>query len=188
MKTYFNNLQEFNKPDFMNFFLAHIQNRETIDITEKQTFDGLQMCNSMRFYFATLNEMGLDNLVVPHHAVELELNKQPDRPVKTGGEAFTKVIRDYSQNYIPNLRFPKCGNKALAQQSHFFNAAHSTLQAEFLFISNDRNYAHPGHYDDSHGEDKIFIGNGFHRFIAYGLWISQYGFKLIEVYYVENMK
>jgi hypothetical protein len=60
------------------------------------------------------------------------------------------------------------------------------LKADFLFVCNDKEMAHPNHYDNTHGEHKIYMGNGFHRFVAYGLWISQNGFQPLELYYVEK--
>ena len=45
---------------------------------------------------------------------------------------------------------------------------------------------HPGHYDSS-WKDKLFIGNGFHRLVAYGLALKELGkFVPIEVYYSEK--
>lgn len=73
------------------------------------------------------------------------------------------------------------------QKARFFHTDHLTLKADFLFVCNQRELAHPGnHYDDSHGQHKIYIGNGFHRFVAYGLWKFEYGFKPLELFYVHD--
>jgi hypothetical protein len=186
MKTYFDGLQPIEKSEFLTKFDEHIKKRPKIDSTEKQIFQTLQDSASLSYYLGTLNEKGIENLILPHHAVELEPGRDPDRPVKLGGDQFYNVIRNYIENYIPNSRFPKGTKKLLEQKSRFFND-NSILKADFLFVCNQKEYAHPeNHYDDSHGQNKIYIGNGFHRFVAYGLWISQNGFKPLELYYVEQ--
>ena len=187
MKTYFDGLRKVEKSEFLSQFHMHLENRQKLDPTEEQIFKRLETFESLTCFSGVLNETGKCNLILPHHSVELEPNRNPDRPVKVGGQELQTVIRDYIECYIPNSRFPKCVGKIYAQQSRFFRDNDSILKAGFLFVSNCKEYAHPGddHYNNDHGENKIYIGNGFHRFIAYGLWITQNGFKPLEVYYVQ---
>ena len=136
--------------------------------------------------------MGKKNLILPHHATEIEHGKDPNMAVKTGGEKFHKVTEDYINNYIPNKRFPNCVKKIQDSKSRFPDNDNALLKAKFLFVCNHKDYAHPNeemvHYDTTHeenGENKIYMGNGFHRFVAYGLWISENGFKPLELYYAH---
>ncbi len=185
MKTYFDNLQEIERAEFLKRFGKHVLNRDKLDPFELGTFCSLVGVGSLKCYLGALTDTGLDNLILPHHAAAHESGREPDREVKSGGQGFHIVIENYRKNYIPNQRFPESTKKIASQQYHFFAAEDSLLRADFLFVSNDKELAHKEHYDTSHGENKIYIGNGFHRFVAYGLWISQNGFKPLEVYYVE---
>ena len=193
MKIYLDNLQSIKASEFFRKFAEHINNREKenkLDKTESGIFQTLQEnSSSLTFYFGILNRKGIENLILPHHGVEIENNKSPDRPVKLGGDKFSNVIEAYINNYVPNGRFPKGTDKIQGQKSRFFNNLDPVLKADFLCVCNQREYAHPGdHYDGTHGNNKIYICNGFHRFVAYGLWISKNGFKPLEVYYVEWSK
>ena len=70
----------------------------------------------------------------------------------------------------------------------FYNPNSRSFEANFIFISNDREVAHDlTHYDTSHGKDMLFIGNGFHRFVAYGISIEESGFNALEVYCVKKL-
>jgi len=190
MKIYFDNLQLIKKSEFFRKFDEHINNRaktSKLDETESKIFQTLQKnSNSLTFYLGTLNEKGIENLILPHHAVEIENNRNPDRPVKLGGDKFFDVIEAYINHYIPNRRFPIGTGKIQGQKSRFFNGLTPVLKADFLCVCNQPGYAHPGdHYDDTHGSNKIYICNGFHRFVTYGLWISENGFKPLDLYYAH---
>lgn len=189
MRIYFDDLQPIEKSESLEEFDKHIKNRPKIDCTEKQILRELEDCDSLIYYLGALNEKGLENLVLPHNAFEVEPGRKPDRPVKVGGDRFCNVVRAYIEDYIPNSRFPEGTRKILEQKRSFFNDDNSILEADFLFVCDQREYAHPGsHYDDSHGPNRIYIGNGFHRFVAYGLWISENGFKPLKSYYVAQSK
>lgn len=192
MKTYFDNLQPLKVSEFFRKFDMHINKRDKVDKNEKDTFQILKRnSSSLSFYLGILNEMGVENLILPQHDKPLEHGRDPDRPVKVGGERFHKIIKDYRDKYIPNSRFPKCVKKIRDQQSRFFNNNNNPLlKADFLFVCNHKDFAHPneggGHYDTTHGGNKIYMGNGFHRFVAYGLWNDKNGFKPLELYYVHH--
>jgi len=194
MKTYLDNLQPIKELEFFEKFDEHIYKREPVDTNEEDTFQILkENSGSLTFYFGILNEMGIENLILPHHEHKLERGRNPDRAVKKGGEGFHKIIKDYRDNYIPNKRFPACVEKIQEQQSRFFNNNDPLLEADFLFVCNYKDYAHPNekgeHYDITHeknGENRIYMGNGFHRFVVYGLWISKNGFKPLELYYAHH--
>jgi hypothetical protein len=188
MKELFNSLCQIERHEFLHSFQKHVENRVTIDATEKQIFRSLQNADNLNFYVGALNELGIGSVILPHHAVELEPGKAPDRPVKKGGDSFQNVIRHYDEIYGPNSRFSDCLVKIQRIQTYFFNNRDLPMNADFLFVCNQRALAHPGddHYDASHGDRKLYIGNGFHRFVAYGLWIRKYGFRPLEVHYVEQ--
>jgi hypothetical protein len=175
-------MQRIEMSGFLNKYETRINEREKPDDFEKDVFRELKEADYLICYSTNLNKNGIDNLILPHHATE----SLPDRQVKVGGDTFHKVISNYHEDYIPNSKFPICVKKIQEQQSHFFGENDPVLKADFLFVSNDREFAHPNHYDNSHGENKIFMGNGFHRLVAYGLWVRQNGFRPLEVYYIEN--
>ena len=189
---YFNNLQDIESNEYFERFKAHIYDRNPFDDTELQIFNTLNNnSNSLTFLIGSLNEEGVQNLNLPHRQKEDE-NDPGDPPVKLGGNAFYEVVRQYDEEFIPNRRFPKGTCKILSQNHCFFDKEDTVLKADFLSICNERELAHPEpddptlprvHYDDSHGDNKIYINNGFHRLVAYGLWILKNGFRPLEVYF-----
>lgn len=192
MKIYFDNLQQIEKSEFLNKFREHehMDDGNPKDGMVKQIFEKLQDSNSLNYYLGILNKKGIENLILPQHDHDYIKDGNPDRPVKVGGEKFSTVTRAYIEDYIPNSKFPNCRNKIreLKQKSGFFNKDDSILKADFLFVCSQKEYAHPGpQYDNSHGQNKIYIGNGFHRFVAYSLWVSENGFKPLELYYVGSL-
>ncbi len=188
MKAYFDDLQGIERTEFLKLFGKHVLNHEQLDEFELGIFCNLVAAKGFQCYQGLLNKKGFAHLILPHHAVELEPGRNPDRPVKGGGDAFSNVVRSYKQDFEPNGRFPSCVGKITAQQSRFFGADDAVLRAEFLFVSNDKELAHPGHYNNSHGASKIYIGNGFHRFVACGLWLENHAFKPLEVFYAELLR
>jgi hypothetical protein len=46
-------------------------------------------------------------------------------------------------------------------------------EQSFLWMSNSKEDAHPGHFHGGHGDSKIYMGNGFHRLVAAGLWAKE---------------
>ena len=186
MKIYFNDLRPIRKSEFFSKFDEHISKRKKPDEMEKIVFQDLKDNSSfLTFYIGMLNEMGIENLILPHHSAEDDGLKDPDRTVKEGGEKICTVIEDYNNKFIPNKRFPKGTDKIQKQKSRFFNNDNSILKADFLAVCNQREWAHRGHYDITHGNSKIYICNGFHRLVAYGLWICENGFKPLELYYAH---
>lgn len=183
MKKYLNNLQKIDKSVFISRFEKHA----TDDKHENNLLHFHKTKNDLNYYLGLLNVIGIDNLVLPHHSVELEPGRDPDRPVKTGGDYFKRVITNYVEDYIPNKKFKDCYCKALSQGYKFFHTNDVELEADFLFVTNDKNIAHvTDDYSSNYPSNSIFIGNGFHRMISYGLFIEKYGFRTIEVHYVEN--
>ncbi len=183
MIEYLNDRTSITKEDFISSFKDHLRG----DGHEDELFEFHNKQIGLQYFRGFLNEQGIENLVLPHHAVELEPGRSPDRPVKTGGELFNTIIQDYITNFIPNNRFVNCFTKATEQGKKFFNQNDGLLRADFIFVTNDKKIAHlNADYNSTYPSNCIFIGNGFHRMIAYGLFINSNGFKPLEVHYVKN--
>ena len=79
-----------------------------------------------------------------------------------------------------------CHKKAKSQRNRFFSKDDLILGADFLFTTNKRQVADLNNdFSDNYPKSSIFIGNGFHRMIAYGLFLKEYGFRPIQVHYVH---
>lgn len=183
MIEYLNNRISTTKSKFISRFKNHLRG----DGHEDKLFEFHNTQVGLNYYKGLLNENGFKNLVLPHHAVEHEPGKSPDRPVKTGGEYFTTVIEDYISNYIPNQRFEACYTKAMKQGDSFFDSEDEYLRADFLFVTNNKNIAHlNADYNSQYPSNCIFIGNGFHRMIAFGIFTNANGFKPLEILYVSD--
>jgi hypothetical protein len=191
MKEYFDGLEVIECAEFFGRFRKHINNRVSEDRHEKDILQGLyDVRGYMRCYLGILKEEGLKHIILPHHTHSpLEHGREPDRPTKLGGECLDKVASDFGERFIPENRFMPCSEKiqALRQREDFFNASDSVFKADFLFVCNRWEYAHPrGDEYRDHGEGKLYIGNGYHRFIAYRLWILENKlFKPLQLHYVE---
>src|SRR5262245_46685677 len=111
MKTYFDNVHKIERNGFLVRFGKHVFDREKLDEFELEIFCNFASAKYLQCYLGNLNERGLDNLVLPHHAIDMDGKSSPDRPVKVDGDKFRKVIRDYQEDYIPNTRFPICTKK-----------------------------------------------------------------------------
>ncbi|MBI1746887.1 MAG: hypothetical protein HYR55_09915 [Acidobacteria bacterium] len=72
MKIYFDNLRPINRTVFFEEFEIHAKERPGIDQTEVQILKTLQDAENhdLEFFMGTINEQGLRNLILPHHAVE----------------------------------------------------------------------------------------------------------------------
>jgi len=190
MKDYLDKLEVIDCNEFFERFRRHIDSRRSEDRHEREIYQSLyEVRSDMRCCAGVLREESLASIVLPHHTHSpLEHGRKPDRPTKPGGESLDKVARDFGDHFIPENRFPSCSQKIqeLKQRNDFFSISDSVFEADFLFVSNHPEYAHPkGVYDD-HGTGKLYIGNGYHRFIAYRLWILENdSFKPLRVHYVE---
>lgn len=182
MITYLDEKDDINKSEF----ILKYQNHLGTDTHENKLFKFHDEAKGLKYFKGYLNQQGFDNLVLPHHDVEHESGRNPDRSVETGGKYFNKVIDDYISNYIPNNRFSDCHNKAFEQKNCFFKLSDKILRADFLFVTNNKSIAHlTDDYNSYYPETSIFIGNGFHRMIAFGLFICENGFRPLEVFYVK---
>ena len=190
MKDYFDDIRSISKKDFIDLFRKHETKRPKKD---KFMFDMIKVhkeTNDAAYYQGSLNQAGLNNIVVPHNAVEIESGRDPDRPVAVGGELMTSVINKFKK-FQMNGRFPGRLDKIRSETEVFFDGKEleDFVEADFLYVSNSRDLAHSGneHYHAKHEENKLYIGNGFHRFIAYALWVDKVGFKPIRIYYCEGL-
>jgi len=120
MKTYFDDLRQIETPEFLSKYATHVNSREKPDPFEIDVFEGLKKSVSyLTCYLARLNEKGIDNLILPHHATTLEPEgPDTDRAVKDGGDTFRNVANNFLR-YIPASRFPKCVKKIQEQKSYF---------------------------------------------------------------------
>ncbi len=190
MKECFDELEAIDCAAFLEGFGYHVANRTSEDRHEKEIYQDLREVRGyMHCYVGVLREESLEHIILPHHTHSpLEHGKEPDRPTKPGGESLDKVAGDFEERFIPENRFQSCSQKIqeLKQREDFFSTSDSVFEADFLFVSNHPEYAHPrGVYDD-HGAGKLYVGNGYHRFIAYRLRILENdSFKPLRVHYVE---
>jgi len=190
MKECFDELKAIECAAFFERFEKHVSNRTSEDRHEREISRGLhEVRGYMHCYVGVLGEESLKHIILPHHTHgPLEHGREPDRPTKVGGESLIKVASDFRERFIPANRFSPCAEKILGQKQRddFFNILDSVFEADFLLVSNHPEYAHPrGVYDD-HGTGKLYVGNGYHRFIAYRLWILENNsFKPLRVHYVE---
>lgn len=183
MIEYLDNRISITKSEYLSSFENHLRG----DGHEDKLYELHNEQEELHYYQGLLNERGFKNLVLPHHAVEFEQGKSPDRSVKTGGKYFTKVIEDYTSNYIPNRRFMACHKKAMEQSNKFFDVGDEYHRADFLFVTNNKEIAHLNdEYNSPYSSNCIFIGNGFHRMIAFGLFTNANGFKPLEIHYVRD--
>lgn len=182
--------EKVDRTPFEQEFETQVYSRDGgVDPFEEQKYNELKQIRELEFFTGFIEESDIERLVLPQHDGKVEHGKTPDRVVKVGGESFKKVIIDFLINYIPNQRFPKTVNKVLKLKELFFQGHQQRFDANFIYISNDREIAHDlTHYDSSHGYDKLYIGNGFHRFVAYGMSIEEYGFRPLNVYLVKKLK
>jgi len=176
------------KIEFLTRFHEQVYDRlGGVDPYEERKYKELKTLVNLEYFEGFLEKSDLEILILPHHATEIEHGRQPDRVVKAGGHSFYAVINDFLSNYIPDGRFPKTVAKVLDLKTQFFKSGSATFDANFIFISNDRTIAHDEtHYDASHGRGKLFLGNGFHRLVAYGLAIEQQVFKPLKVHLVKT--
>jgi len=159
-----------------------------VDQFEEKKYKELLKTTELEFFKGFIEKEDIEKLVLPWHSGQIEPNRRPDQVVKTGGQLFNLVIHDFISNYLPNNRFPNTVMKVLDLKKTFYHADSQSIEANFIFISNDREIAHDKtHYDTTHGKDKLFIGNGFHRFVAYGISIEEFGFKPLKVYFVKKL-
>ncbi|MEQ9285561.1 MAG: hypothetical protein RIG77_01555 [Cyclobacteriaceae bacterium] len=179
MREYFDQLKQVPKQEFIENF--HLQ--ETDSKRRKQP-DGFSLDRipehereSHNYFKGRLNQRGIDNLILPSHI-------HPDRTnvVDSSGQPFNDVIHRFSNEFT--FENSPCAKKAHAQLSHFFDKSKAVQEAEFIYLCNNFNVSHPKQYSLK-WTNKLFIGGGFHRLIAYGLFIEQNGFSPLKVYYCE---
>ena len=157
--------------EFLKRFRTQVYNRlGGVDPTEESKYFKLKEKGNFEYFEGTIEEGQIENLIIPHNAKEIEQDRSPNMVVKVGGESFNKVINDFKTNFITNNRFPKTVKKVLKFKEQFFETDLKIFDANFIFISNDRKIAHDDkvHYDITHGDGKLYLGNGFNRLIAYG--------------------
>lgn len=179
----FDGLKEILKSEFINKFEAHELDRtrynEDFDKYALNTIiPGLKIDDRTHYFKGFLNQNGYNNLILPHH------NHNETNLIPPDGSQVLIVLKGFNKLKSP-LSNSDCINKILKIKSKIFKPSLDTWNVDFLFLSNNHFLSHPGgnHYGD-YGSDKIFIGNGIHRLIAYGLALKEIGtFKPIEIYY-----
>jgi hypothetical protein len=132
----------------------------------------------LKYYIGKLTENGFNHLILPYHT-------HANNEVNWGGEPFWDVI----SKYLPRIR-EKQSDVCLKELYRirdellvWFNRSGTRSEAGFNLgrIYDDFNLAMPGHYRN-HGENRLYVGN-YHRFVAYGLWITEFGYQPLESIY-----
>ncbi len=182
MIKYFEILKEVTKEELIEKFKSHELKREPADMyAQKTIIGGLENSNVLSYFKCRLKVEGLNNLILPYHA---------HNATTTGpqwGKEFQGVVADVIS--IPEWANSDCVKKILEIKENFFGTPGDFWYPEFLLLSNDKDLVHPGgdHYHANYGRDKLFIGNGFHRLVAYGLALRDIDkFIPLELYYGEN--
>ena len=80
LNDYFDQVIEIQRAEFIAIFYSHMTSRDTIDGAERKIFNAHNDSISTKYFKGLIKQTGIDNLILPHHAVELESGKDPDRP------------------------------------------------------------------------------------------------------------
>ena len=180
MKKYFEIIKTVNKDIIIEKFKVHEASRPTgKDDFAHQRINDLIKSDEIKYYKCKLKKEALSSLVLPHH-------DDDSFSVPSGGKIFYDVISD--KNLFKEKANTNCIRKIIEIKNSLFPKTDTKAwQYSFLLLSNDKELVHPGHYHNNYGTDKIYIANGFHRLVAYGLALEGLNeFVSIEVYYGEN--
>jgi len=179
MRECFNDLNEVSIQEFIENF--HLQ--ET-DPERREYPDGFSLDripehkdSNHKYFKGILNEQGISLLVLPSH-----MHPNKTYIVESSGELFQEVIKKFID--ILSKENSPCFKKANDQSKYFFNKLKPYQEAEFIYLCNNFNISHPKQYSEK-WINKLFIGGGFHRLVAYGLFINRHGFSPLKVYYCE---
>ena len=181
--AYFHHVENVRTSDFFEKFGTHMRERQSVDEKEKDIYNNLQSLEHsdlLSCYSAELTECGIANLILPYHEHESQLAPR-------GGCTLRQVVSTFQQQQLPDSVKSECIKKILDIHDRFFAKDTLIFEAEFIFVCNSRKYAHDTkfHYGPHHGPNRIYIGNGFHRFAAYGLWMEAHGFRPLKLYFAH---
>lgn len=180
MLEYFEIVKEVSRDDLTKAFKDHESTRpEGSDTNAQERIEELESKDVLSYYKCRLTEEALNNLILPYHVHD------DVTTTKLGGDNLSVVMHDVVSKWPNSV----CGKKIADIKARMFGPSVRFWDPGFLLLSNDKNLAHPGndHYEEFTWKNKLFIFNGFHRLVAYGLALQELGkFAPIEVYYGEN--
>ena len=182
--AYFHHVEDVRTSEFFEKFGAHMHKRQPVDEKEKEIYKylkSLEHSDLLSCYSAELTDCGIANLILPYHEHESQLAPR-------GGCTLHQVVNTFQQQrQLQAAMNSECIKKIFDIHDCFFAKDTIAFDAEFIFICNSRKYAHDTklHYGPHHGLNRIYIGNGFHRFAAYGRWMEDHGFRPLKLYFAQ---
>jgi hypothetical protein len=190
--SYFDDLEIVDKEVMLAEWDKHLEYRKSLkgqpgmdtieaDDFERKIYGKLNNLekNKALYYRGLLTRQGYDNLILPHHGHDLNL-------VSAGGQPVEDVIKKYDLlKSRAAVTHPKCIRKIMILEERFFKQDSDILDAEFIILSNNWYLIHEENYDDRHTGNKLYIGNAFHRLVAYGSSIEN-GFRKLRVYFCHS--
>lgn len=169
----FDELREISQKEFLNNYRHHEETKGWPDQFAKYVYKQIETDQQAKYYKGLLNGKGYEKLIMPWHDHGIGLVPPGGWPIK---EALTAYKTQLTKTNA------ECIEKISSLQS-IFKIGEDPLYADFLFFSNKGDLVHPGHY--THQGERLYLGNGFHRILAYAIWNESAGFKRLKVYYVH---
>lgn len=179
--TYFDELKVISQVEFLQAWENSEKNaKHDVDGNAYVRLEKHKQFTRLDYYTGYPTEEGLNQIIInPHNHVGNE--------VQPGGEPFWKIV----SKYIPRVhagQIDACLDRIyqIRQEiTDLFAGSNEPEKSEYTLghVYNDPNIAMLGCFD--HGENKLYVGN-YHRFVAYGVWIIENGYRPIKVFYCAN--
>lgn len=113
----------------------------------------------------------------PEHCDGTEPGRDPDREVKTDGNGFDSVIRDF-ETLTESKRFPDCIQR-LREISSKLKTNRGIIPPGLVWMTEECELTMVSY---GSAKEKVFLGNGFHRTVSIGLLAKSERVEGIQVY------
>jgi hypothetical protein len=173
------NLTEVTKEEFLVARLSQECEKESLDKAAICTLLNHLRHQGQKYYRATLTEAGFQNLIIAHH------KHGDDLMVSEGGQPLADIVVKYTAKALRNECWQKVDRMKVIIAKEVQESGSIFPKSMTPFVSDVGELAirGRGHYKQ-HEPECLYIG-GYHRFAAYGLWVTENRFQPLNLYYCE---
>ncbi len=173
------NLKEISRDEFLAARLSQECEKDSPDKVAICTLLNHLTQQGQKYYRATLTKDGIHNLIIAHH------KHGEDLMVSEGGQPLADIVGKYAAEEPHNECWQKVAGmkEIIAQEVQKTGGIFPESMMPFVSDVPDLAVKGEGHYRE-YGPEHLYIG-GYHRFVAYCLWVKENDFQPLRLYYCE---
>jgi hypothetical protein len=131
------------------------------------------------YYVANLTEEGYEHLFIAYHVHDTTIVSRSGEPLNT---IAVKYVGDKQAEFRECMQKVQSIKNAI--DTEFRQTGQFFQELKMPLVSDCPDLAVSGHYEKRDDPKSLYVG-GYHRFVAYGVWVLENGFQPLRLFYCE---